>query len=229
MKLPLLKAFEILFMLSTRKKGMSILEIGKTYNINKKTAELLKSKAQLAMQSSGKHKLTKNVHVDEFAVGGKEKGKQGRSSTSKKTKVVLACEIVEHKGKMTLGNAYAQVIDNYSTEQLRSIFDNKIDTKASVLTDKWKSYIAINDTHDIDQVISEGGKNFKELNILVMLFKGWLRGIHHHVSKKRMQCYIDEFLFRFNRKAFPKSSFNSLISRFMHSKPYRLVVREDYG
>lgn len=229
MKLPLLKAFETLFMLSTRKKGMSILEIGKTYDINKNSAELLKSKAQLAMKSSGNHKLLRNVHVDEFAVGGKEKGKQGRSSTSKKTKIVLACEIVEHKGKMTLGNVYAQVIENYSTEQLRPIFNYKINTEASVLTDKWKSYLPINDTHDINQVISEGGKNFKELNILVMLFKGWLRGIHHHVSKKRMQCYIDEFMFRFNRKAFPESSFKSLISRFMKSKPYKIALREGHG
>ena len=45
MKIPLLKAFEILFMLSVRKKGMSGLEISKTYEINKDTAWLLKKKS----------------------------------------------------------------------------------------------------------------------------------------------------------------------------------------
>jgi hypothetical protein len=67
--------------------------------------------------------------VNEFAEGGKEKGKQGRSSSSKKTKVVLGCEVVRHKGKLTLGNAYAQVIQNYSASELKPFFDQKIDKK----------------------------------------------------------------------------------------------------
>jgi hypothetical protein len=51
------------------------------------------------MFNSGNNKLKGIFCVDEFALGGKEKGKQGRSSTSKKTKVVLGCEVVRHKGR----------------------------------------------------------------------------------------------------------------------------------
>lgn len=99
MKLPVLKAFEIMFTLSNRKKGMSALEIARTYDINPDTASLIRRKIQNEMFSSGKYKLKKNVHVDEFAVGGKEKGKQGRSATSKKVKVILGCEVVKHTWK----------------------------------------------------------------------------------------------------------------------------------
>lgn len=228
-KVPLLKAFEIIFHLSLRKKGMSALEISRTYDVNKNTASLLKRKVQFGMFSSGKNKLQGNVSIDEFAVGGKEKGKQGRSSTSKKTKVVLGCEVVKHKGKFTLGNAYAQVIENYSASELKPFFDQKIDEKAKIKTDKWSGYKPIAEFYDIEQIISEGGKNFKELNNLTMLFKGWLRGIHHHVSKKQMQNYINEFIFRFNRKAYPKGSFNKIIENFMCSKPMFMQLREANG
>jgi transposase-like protein len=229
MKVPILKAFEILFMIGNRKKGMSTLEISKTYELNKDTAWLLKRKAQQGMFSSGKNKLKGKVHVDEFAVGGKEKGKQGRSGSSKKTKVILACEVIKYKGKMTLGNAYAKVIDNYSTEELRPIFEQKIDVTAKVKTDKWKAYQPISKDFEIEQIKSEGGVNFKELNTLTMLFKGWIRGIHHKVSKENMQHYIDEFFFKFNRKAHPKASFNKMLENFMSSKPLFIQLREGNG
>lgn len=229
MKVPILKAFEVLFMLSVRKKGMSTQEISRTYELNKDTAWLLKRKAQQGMFSSGKNKLKGKVHVDEFAVGGKEKGKQGRSSTSKKTKVILACEVIKYKGKMTLGNAYGKVIENYSTEELKPMFDEKIDKAAKVKTDKWRGYQPILEDFDIEQVISEGGVNFKELNTLTMLFKGWIRGIHHKVSKGNMQNYLDEFFFKFNRKAHPKSSFNKLLENLMCSKPLFIQLREVNG
>jgi len=228
MKVPLLKAFEVLFILSVRKKGMSALELGRAYGLNKNTSALLKRKAQYGMFSSGKHLLQNQVHVDEFAVGGKGKKKQGRSSTSKKVKVVLACEVVPHKRgkKLTLGNAYAQVIGDYSTEELRTIFTKKVSKEAKVTTDQWPSYNPIKDTHAIEQIKSKGGENFKELNNLVMLVKGWIRGIHHHVSKEHMQKYLDEFFFRFNRKTFPKASFDRLIRNFMLSKPLLIKLRE---
>jgi transposase-like protein len=229
MKIPVLKAFEIFFTISLRKKGMSSQEIAKTYEVNKDTAWLLRKRAQLAMFSSGNNKLKGKVFVDEFSVGGKEKGKQGRSSSSKKVKVILGCEVVKYKGKTTLGNAYAQVIGNYSTEEILPFFEQKIELGAKIKTDKWRSYIPLTKKFNITQEISEGGVNFKELNTLIMLFKGWLRGIHHHVSKNMMQQYINEFFFKFNRKAFIGISFSKFLERMMNQKPWYLLEGELNG
>lgn len=203
---------------------MSALEISRTYAVNPDTASLIRRKIQIGMFSSGKHKLKKNVHVDEFAVGGKEKGKQGRSSTSKKVKVILGCEVVTHKGKQTLGNAYAKVIEGYSEADLLPFFHDKIDKRAAITTDKWSSYEPISKQFKINRIKSEGGVNFKELNTLTMLIKGWLRGIHHHVSKNCMQNYLDEFFFKFNRKAFMKISFGKLLENLMSIKPAYLMA-----
>lgn len=230
MKLPLLKAFEILFTLSVRKKGMSTIEISKTYAINQNSAWLLKRKAQQAMRTSGNHKLQGKIHVDEITIGGKEKKKQGRSTDSKKVKLVIACEVVTNKkGKQTLGNAYAQVIQAYSSADLKPIFEESIDKSAKITTDKWTGYLPIIENFDIKQEKSDGGNNFTELNNLVMLLKGWIRGIHHHVSKEHINGYINEYFFKFNRKNSPKSSFNTLLRRMIADKPMFMKVREVCG
>jgi len=43
----------------------------------------------------------------------------------------------------------------------------------------------------------------------IMMFKAWLRGIHHHCS--RLHSYIDEFCYRFNRLKYPDSMFHNLV------------------
>lgn len=53
---------------------------------------------------------------------------------------------------MTLGNAYANVIENYTTNEIRPIFDQKIDPSAKVKTDKWSSYKSISKDFNIEQV-----------------------------------------------------------------------------
>ena len=46
-----------------------------------------------AMKSSESHKMNDRVQVDEFTIGGKEEGKQGRSYDTKKKKVLCAMEL----------------------------------------------------------------------------------------------------------------------------------------
>jgi hypothetical protein len=41
--------------------------------------------------------------------------------------------------------------------------------------------------------------------------KSWLRGCHHGVSETRLQSYVNEFVFRFNRRFYPFNTFRSLL------------------
>lgn len=52
-------------------------------------------KVREAMKSSGNHPMKGSVHIDKFVIGGKEKGKVGRSYDSKKKKVICAVELTE--------------------------------------------------------------------------------------------------------------------------------------
>ncbi len=55
------------------------------------------------------------------------------------------------------------------------------------------------DYKNLEQQSSEKGKAFKDVHVHIMNLKGWLRGIHHHSSKERLQGYFDEYHFRYNR------------------------------
>lgn len=128
------------------------------------------------------------VHVDEFFIGGEEEGKRGRSKGDKKL-VVVALEIVEGG----VGRAYAQCIDNASAASFRPFFETYISKDSKVITDEWKGYIPLKKTYpNLEQIKSENGKSFQDIHIHIMNLKGWLRGIHHHCSKERLQGYLDE-------------------------------------
>ncbi|UWZ79752.1 IS1595 family transposase [Geoalkalibacter halelectricus] len=211
-------AFHILFKLSSRKKGISTVELSKEFSLRQKTCWAFKWKIQQAMQSSGRYPLTGEVHVDEFVIGGPEEQKRGRSHGSKKI-VIMALEIVE-KG---VGRAYAQVLDDYSSKSFIPFFEKHISKDAVIKTDEWTGYKPLKkDYPNLKQIPSLSGKGFPDVHIHIMNIKGWLRGIHHHCSKEHLQGYLDEYHFRFNRRNSEGVLFNTLIKRMVNKSANRL-------
>ena len=214
LKFSILIAFHIVFKISTKKKGMSSLELSNEFELRQMTCWSFKQKLQQVMKSSLKSPLTGLVHVDEFVIGGPEEGKKGRSKGLKKL-VVLAVEILEDG----VGRAYAEVIEHSSAIELGRFLKKYVSKDAEVISDKWKGYLPLKkEFKNLKQIASEEGKNFKELHIHIMNIKGWLRGIHHHCSKERMQNYLDEYHFRYNRRSNMDTIFDVLIKKMVNYK-----------
>ena len=131
------KAFFICFEMTTTTKSLSASYMAERFGVTEKTARLFMHKVREAMKSSGNHPIDGNVHIDEFVIGGKEKGKVGRSYDSKKKKIVCAVELTE-EGKVK--RMYSMKIENYSAKELKKIFETHISTDATVTTDLWKGY-----------------------------------------------------------------------------------------
>ena len=74
LKFSLLIAFHIVFKISTKKKGMSSLELSEEFELRQMTVWQFKWKIQQAMTSSGIFPLQGVVHVDEFLIGEYEEG-----------------------------------------------------------------------------------------------------------------------------------------------------------
>jgi transposase-like protein len=216
------KAFMIMFEMATISKGISSLQISKRYSISYNTALSFTRRIRKAMKSSNNYPLDGLVNIDEFVIGAKEKGKQGRSSETEKSKVVVGVELTEKDSKKKLKNgvtrrgikrAYFQIIDNFSTVSLQDFFVQKVSTEAKVVTDKWKGYLPLKKEYSITQEESLEGMNFPELHIVIHQVKTWIRTIFSGVSKKYIQSYLDEFSFRFNRSIFRETIFHKLIER----------------
>ena len=98
-----------------------------------------------------------------------------------------------------------------------------IDKDADVITDEWTGYNPLKSIYKkLRQVPSNKGKSFPELHIHIMNIKIWLRGIHHHCSEERLQGYLDEYHFRYNRRNNMEAIFDLLMRRMVIYEPIRL-------
>jgi transposase-like protein len=223
-KFGLQKAFCVVFEMSTSSKSVSSIQMGKRFDIRQGTAWYFMQKVRKAMKSSQNYPLTEIVHVDEFTVGGKEEGKQGRSYNSKKKKAVIAVELSE---KHKIKRVYVKSIDDYSAKSLTPIFEEHISKTAKIVTDKWRGYTPLKVDYDIEQKFSKKGSNFKELHVDIMQLKSWLRAIPTHFSKWHIQAYFDEFCFRINRSQFKQSIFHKTIERMVLEEPiYHKLIKQ---
>ena len=218
-KLNLLTVFEMAYRISVRKKGMSTCELAKEFGCQQKTAWLLKGKFQQAMKSSEQYDLKGNIEVDEFMVGGFEPNAPGRTHGDKSLVVLAVERVVDKNGRETIGRAYAKTIGDASADSLKAIFDKHIARESTVRTDGWKGYAPLKKEWNINQGLSDKGENFKQLHTHIMNLKSWLRGIHHKCSPQRLQDYLNEYHFRFNRRSFMNTICDKLIQRAMACKP----------
>lgn len=213
-KFDLLKAFYIVYFVSTNKKGITSTELARKLSLRQKTCWRFKRKVMKAMKSSGKYPITGTAEVDETVFGGQEEGVRGRKNKNKKLVVVG----IEKKGK-GVSRLYARVIANADAASLGSFMKDHIDPKAKVTTDQWTGYGPLEKDFENLKRIPSGkkGNNFPELHRAIMNLKGWLRGMHHHVE--HLQDYLDEYCYRFNRSFMKEGIFDNLMMRMVNTSP----------
>jgi DNA-directed RNA polymerase subunit RPC12/RpoP len=231
LKFPLVKAFWIIYQLSTLKKGMSTMEISRQYGIHQETAWFFKRKIQQSMKPDGENLLEDVVELDETAIGGHDKGAPGRSHGKKKL-VQIAIEIDRQTEsadpKPFLKRAYAKLIGNYSSDELEIAIDAMVSPTAIVISDKWSSYSsAVGDRLHAPEY-SDDGANFRLLHWHIFNIKNWIRGIHHKISHKHAQNYLDEFHYKFNRRNQVQTCPARVLNRFMKNEwfSYKMAIRE---
>jgi hypothetical protein len=221
-KFSMLKAFWIIYYMSTSKKGISSTELSRKLQLRQKTAWLFQQKVKEAMKSSGNYPLGGDVVVDELVVGQQEEGVRGRKNKNKDL-VVFA---IEKKGK-GVSRLYGKVIQNASSKELGGFMKATISKDAKIQTDGWRGYTPLKKHFlKLEQTKSEKkGKNFKHIHRVIMGFKGWLRGVHHHAE--HLQSYIDEYAYRFNRSFMKEGLFENLTKRMIAAQPitYKMIYQ----
>lgn len=208
--------------MSATTNGLSSSQMAKRYGISRTTAWTFMHKVRNAMKSSKAHPLNGIVQVDEFVYGGKESLKQGRSTDSKKKKIIGAVELTED-GKIK--RAYFNKIDNYLSKSLSVIFDSQISKQAHVLTDKWTGYVPISKCFDIEQKYSDKGASMKQMHTIIHQLESWLRSTYSWVHENHIEKYLDEFSFRINRSIYKQTIFHNLIIKMIKAEPitYQMI------
>lgn len=222
MKMPLLKAFHMIFRLTAKKKGMSTIELGAEVGVQQKTAWLFKRKIQVAMKQDNQDKLKGKVDVDETLLGGPTNRKQGGRNLEKRKALMIAAEILSD-GRT--GNLRMTGIENFKAVTLKYAIKDMVSSSAMIRADDYCSYSTLQQQGlPIEIVRSQKGKGLEEIHRQIMQFKNWLVGIHHRWSAQHLFAYADEYVFRFNRRNARGGIFNAVIYRMMQQIPHPYPV-----
>ncbi len=221
-----LKAFYILFEMSSSTKSVSALQMARKYSVNVKTAWLFARKIRESFKSSNDYPVKNTntqtngtdslIYVDEFEVGGYEKGMPGKNSKSKKRRMMMVVETtLEHKIK----RVYGIKIQNYSGKELRKLFERHIKKGSTVTVDGWKGYNEMKNDYKILNDIEGMKQTTHPINRMIQQFKSWLRGIFHKSSHQHIESYLNAFSFRINRSQWKETCFHSAIMKALNHLP----------
>lgn len=215
----------MVFHVTAKKKGMSTVELGNEVDVQQKTAWLFKRKVQSVMKDNGTHKLQGNVDVDKMLIGGYSQGNKGRSLETKSAVLIS----VEKSEDGQTGNVNFALLENFDALTMKYAIKETVGSQAHIQSDQHPSYESLKkEFANFETLPSAKGSNFEELHKQIMLFKNWLRGIHHKCSKKHLHAYLDEYKYRFNKRNMRQWLFNDMIERLMHHEPQTLSSIKSY-
>jgi hypothetical protein len=149
------------------------------------------------MVRPGRDQLSGCVQVDETYVGGRKKGgKRGRGAEGKALVVIG----VEDKAPRGIGRIRLQHVVDASAESLGGFVQAMIEPGSVVRTDDWPGYVRLPTLGYEREVFSP--MELKLPHLVASLLKRWLLGTYQGaVRPTHLAYYLDEFTFRFNRRA----------------------------
>ena len=158
-------------------------------------------KLRRAMVPPDRDRLAGLVELDETFVGGVSVGKDGASTD--KVPVQIAVERISDR---KLGRVRFAVADAPGSLSLVDFGCTVIEPGSTIRTDGARMLRRFNDlgyTHEYANGYSstDRSQELPGVHMVAALLKRWLAGtMHHRVSDKHLEYYLDEYAFRFNRR-----------------------------
>jgi transposase-like protein/Zn ribbon nucleic-acid-binding protein len=198
------------YLVSTLTPGISALQLKKQLGIKRyETAYQILQKLRSVMIRPDRDKIRGVLEVDETYIGSSQKGKRGRGAFGK-ILVAGALEVLSVKEKkQRVGRLRLSIIPDASGKSLEQFIQDNIEKKSILITDDWNGYNGINNLSYKRKIVSQN--DLDHIHITFGNLKTWLEGTHHGVSSKHLQAYLNEFVFRHNRRKNQMASFQRLL------------------
>jgi transposase-like protein len=172
-------------------------------------------KLRRAMVRPERDRITGMVEVDDaYGRGGLEEGRRGgRQRGSSKAIVVAAVEIRGRgSGRVRLG-----VVEDVFGNSLVGFVEGAVAPGSVVFTDAWRGYASLH-KKGYDHRPKTQGAGANAPNLLPRAHRAFsnpsadgLTGAHHGVGRTQLPHYLNEFVFRFNRRHTPMAAFQTLL------------------
>lgn len=238
-RLALLVWFQAAFEMTTDKRGVSALYLDRQLDLgNHKTAWFALHKMRRAMVNPNRTKLRGTVEMDGTFVGGYQAGlKGGRQRKGRKAACVLvAVEVLTRVRKMAdgtekveeySGRLRVECVRGETAECVGDFLDRNVEVGSMIRSDGLGAYQeatrVLGYKHDrrVQGKIKDTGQVVLLAHRSISNLKTWINGTHHGVGRPHLQAYLDEFVFRFNRRGTPEAAFQTLLGLGSNHAPVR--------
>lgn len=205
-----------IFLFMSHKRGISSCQLARDLGVTQKTAWNMLHKIREFMKYLNHKPVSGEVEIDETFVGGKNKNRH-------KDKKVEKCQGRSFKDKVPVfgmlqrnGHVSAIVVPDTKASTLKPLITQYIQKDSTVFTDGWE-YSGLDNRYR--QFSIDHGRHFygetittcdgERINVSTngienvwSHFKRMIFGTYYKVSKKHLQRYVDEFVFRFNTRKY---------------------------
>jgi hypothetical protein len=228
-KLPLTLWFWAAYLMATHSNGISALQLQRQLALGSyKTAWLICAKLRRSMVAPGRSPLAGLVEVDETEIPCRSKndpliGGGGRSHQGK-ILVVGAVEVAEGgPGRIRLA-----AVPDYSADSLHPFIAHNLAPGATTKTDGWSGYPGAPGVSHDPHVVGKMAAHvvLPWVHRIFSNLKTWGLGVYHGLRRRHLQSYLDEFVFRFNRRRTRHAAFRSLLAIAAGQAPltYKMLI-----
>lgn len=230
-KLPLRTWFAAIWLITNHPKGIASTTLATDLGITQKTAWFVLHRLRHASRTpSFNARMDGDVEADETWVGGREKNKhakdrKGGTQGGKGKTVVMG--MLERGGELRAGT-----IPNNRRSTLQAVVRMHVEPGASLHTDEATAYRGLGAlyahytvNHGAGEYAREGTIHTNGIEGVWALLKRQIIGIHHWVSPKHLDRYVQEMTFRYNRREMPKGDrVNALLAGTEGPIPYKVLT-----
>jgi len=220
--------YRAMFLMSATKKGFSAKEMQRQLGLKRyEPVWALVHKLRKAMGNrDARYTLEGMIEFDEgyFTVESsgveQEKGKRGRGAAGKRNVAVMAestpLEDVETGIESNQVRYFkAKVLETHQCEEIDETVKNDISEKTIVFSDQSTSYVNIADyveMHVTEKSSKESTvETLKWVHIFISNAKRNFLGNYHKISGKYLQLYLNEFVYKLNRRYFGDKLFERVV------------------
>jgi transposase-like protein len=204
-RLPLAKWFLAIYLFTTMKKGLSSVQLSKYISTTQKTAWFILQRLREVMRDNGNKPFGGTTEIDEAYFGAKEENKHKHKRHTTTKQVVL--------GMVNRETVAVKAIKVASAEKEILLPKIALNVKegSTICTDTLQAYNDLRKHykhHKIKHSAGEYVRRIEAFKVHTNAIEGYwsyvkrgIYGIYHWVSKKHIQGYLNEFSFRFSKRA----------------------------
>src|SRR6202167_5574745 len=205
---PLTVWFTACWLFATQKDGISAQSLQRSLEIGSyPTAWAMLHRLRSVLVRPGRDRLAGIVEVDETYIGGGEPGLRRGRGQGKEGLTRIAGGGRAPKG---IGRCRMAVLADGSAQSLNPFVTGAVEPGSTVITDAWQGYSGLESLGYTRERRSQRaarargedpGELLPAVHRVASLAKRWLLGTHQgSVDPAHLASYLDEFVFRFNRR-----------------------------